>query len=96
MNYFQIWKMKEMNLKLFRPSKYGSQKKRTDNGNIEFVEKYLTEYLDNQIIKWKNIPVLRKQMKWLKEYGMSEINNGQAYELGLFLENYFEIEKDVI
>ena len=78
-------------MKLFQPSKYGSVKKITDYGNTEFVENYLSDWLDKQVIKWKSIPVLRKQMEGLKEYGLEEIKKGMAHELGLFIERSFEI-----
>ena len=35
-------------MKLFQPSKYGSVKKITDYGNTEFVENYLSDWLDKQ------------------------------------------------
>jgi len=78
-------------MKLFQPSKYGSRTEQTDNGNTEFVEKYLSEWLDKQVTKWKSIPVLRKQMEWLKVFGEKMIEDGQANELGLFIEKNFEI-----
>ena len=65
--------MRKVVMKLFQPSKYGSVKKITDYGNTEFVENYLSDWLDKQVIKWKSIPVLRKQMEGLKEYGLEEI-----------------------
>ena len=48
---------------VFIPSKYGSMEKITDFGNKEFLENYLTEYLDKQVTKYENVPVLRKQME---------------------------------
>jgi len=82
-------------MKLFQPSKYGSLTKLTDNGNTEFIEKYLSDWLDNQVIKWERIPVLRKQMEWLKKYGDVEIKKGNAQELGLFIEKNFEIGGEI-
>ena len=65
--------------------------KLSENGNPEFLENYLMEYLDKQVIKWESIPVLRKQMEGLRDIGMDMIKDGRAKECGIMIEQSIEI-----
>ena len=76
---------------IFSQSKYGSMNKLSENGNPEFLENYLMEYLDKQVIKWESIPVLRKQMEGLRDIGMDMIKDGRAKECGIMIEQSIEI-----
>lgn len=76
---------------IFCQSKYGSMKKITDNGNPEFLENYLVEYLNKLVTKWKSIPVIRKQMEGLRDIGIEMIKDGKAEECGMMIEQSIEI-----